>query len=452
MTDELLLGLDVGTTSAKAAVVTREGREVAHGRAPMPWRPVPGGAEIDPAALLDAAREAAVRALASAPEGRVVALGVASMAETGVLLDSAGRPVAPAIAWHDARGEAEAATLRDELGARRFSATTGLAPRPLCTVVKLRWMRDHWPETAHAVRWLNVGEWIVRGLGGEQVAELSLASRTGLLDVGRRAPWAEALAWARAPADLLPALAPAGTPAGRVAPGRLPRAAGAGLAVAGHDHLSAAVGSGATGVGDVLDSCGTAEAFVQAVEPVEDPERIADAVAVGVNVGWHAVEGVQALLASVRSGAVLERVLALLGVDPAERAPLEEAALAAPADAGGLELGGLTGETLTLSGIGRTPSPALAYRAALEAVGAAGAELLAHMAEVGGPARRLVVTGGWAEGVAARAVKARHLGAFAHSSAVFTGARGAAVTAARGAGLEVEDPAPVPALVGKEEV
>jgi glycerol kinase len=86
---------------------------------------------------------------------------------------------------------------------------------------------------------------------------------------------------------------------------------------------------------------------------------------------------------------------------------------------------------------------AAAYRAALERVGKGGAEILARMDAIAGePHRRLVVTGGWAEGAAARAVKARHLGPFEHSAAIFTGARGAAVAAGRAAGMWTVDDAP----------
>ena len=47
----------------------------------------------------------------------------------------------PAIAWHDSRGEEEAARLGDEIP--DFRATTGLSPRALRTVSKYRWLRDH---------------------------------------------------------------------------------------------------------------------------------------------------------------------------------------------------------------------------------------------------------------------------------------------------------------------
>jgi sugar (pentulose or hexulose) kinase len=430
--EPLLLGLDLGTTSCKAAVVTHGGREVAHGRARVPWERVPTGAEIDPELLVEAALAAARDALAAAPDGPLAAIGVASLAETGILLDARGAPVAPSIAWHDSRGAGQAQRLAAELGAARFSERTGLAPRPLCSLVKYRWLRDEHEPTSRGVRWLSVGEWIVHRLGGEQVAELSLASRTGWLDVHARGWWDEALSWSGAPAGLLPEPAPATTAAGR-AGDALPRARGAVLAVGGHDHLSAAVGAGATGEGDVLVSWGTAQAFIRAVAPL-DEERVRAAVADGINVGWHAVEGRQCLLGAMRSGAALQRMLDLLGVGPDGRAGLERAALDLPG-AGGIELHGLNEDRVTLTGIGDGVSPALIWRAALESTGRGAREILEHMARVAGPQRRIVMAGGWAEGPAAQAVSEAHLGPFELSGAVYMGARGAALTAGRAAGV-----------------
>lgn len=425
----MLLGLDLGTTSCKAAVVSHGGRELAHGRARVPWERVPSGAEIAPERLVDAALAAAQEALDGAPDGPIDALGVASFAETGVLLDARGEPVAPAIAWHDSRGVAQAERLIADLG-ERFSERTGLAPRPLCSLVKYRWLRDEHEPAARGVRWLGGAEWIVHRLGGERVSELSLASRTGWLDVHRREWWDEALAWSGAPPGLLGEPAPATRAAG-TAGDALPRARGAVLAVGGHDHLSAAVGAGATGEGDVLVSWGTAQAFVRAVAPL-DRARVRAAVADGINVGWHAVEGRQCLLGALRSGAALQRVLDLLGAD---RGELERAALEAPAEAGGIELRGLNENRIALDNVGDGVSPALVWRAALESAGRASSEILERMARVAGPHRRIVMAGGWADGPAAQAVSEAHLGPFELTGAVYMGARGAALTAGRAAGL-----------------
>ena len=119
---DLLLGIDVGTSACKAAVVDADGAERAHGQAPTPWQRVETGAEIDPHALFDAVLAAARAALRAAPAGRVRGIGVTGMAETGVLLDDHGAPLAPAIAWHDARGGDEARLLADEIGERASSA------------------------------------------------------------------------------------------------------------------------------------------------------------------------------------------------------------------------------------------------------------------------------------------------------------------------------------------
>jgi sugar (pentulose or hexulose) kinase len=427
---ELVLGIDVGTSSIKAAAFDTDGRDVAHSREPTPWRMVDTGAELDPGALLASTRKALGAVLAAAGPAPIAAIGVASMAETGVLLDRSGTPVVPSIAWHDGRGAAEAADLAARVGEDAFAARVGIPATAACTLVKYRWMRGNWPAADRGVRWLNLAEWIVLGLGGEPSPELSLASRTGFYDLHARRPWPEALAWADAPSGLVADPVPAGAPMGQ-AGSELGRAV---LTVGGHDHLAGAVGAGATESGDVLDSCGTAEAFVQATLPLQ-AEAVSSAVRSGLSVGWHAIEGRQAVIGGVMSGSALERVLALLGVDPAQRDGLEAAALEIERRHRGptLTVAGL-GED-ALAQIGHDALPAAAYHAVLDAAGAAGAAVLARMAVVAGPARRLLVTGGWAAGDAARAVKQRHLGEVRYLPATFTGAHGAALAAGRAAGL-----------------
>src|SRR4029453_11944210 len=90
--------------------------------------------------------------------------------------------------------------------------------------------------------------------------------------------------------------------------------AGATLTVAGHDHLGASVGAGATRPGDLFDSCGTAEALIRAVRPPVAPEDVSRLVAANLTVGWHVLPGRNALLGSSRAGLALRRFLGPLGV------------------------------------------------------------------------------------------------------------------------------------------
>jgi sugar (pentulose or hexulose) kinase len=448
---DLLLGIDVGTSACKAVLLDPDGLERANGQSATPWERVATGAEIECEALYEAAVAASRAALAGARDGRVRAVGVTSMAETGALLDDRGRPLARAIAWHDARGHDESLRLADELGADRFIETTGLPVSPLCSLAKLRWLGEH-GSTRTATRWLNVAEWIVRRLGGRDVAELSLASRTGLLDLSARAPFADALAWAELPGDLLGELVTAGTPAGTAHAPELPECRDAVLTVAGHDHLVAGVGVGVVAPGDVLDSCGTAEALVRVVAPPLGGDQVRESVAGGVTVGWHLAEERQALLGSLWSGLALREVLDELRVEQGSRAKLSADALAldaASAPALDLEFHSLDRPPL------RLPAGVAAeriWRGAIDAVGAEVEAVLAHIDAVAGPRRRVVVTGGWARDEAVLASKAA-LGAVETPPVVEAGARGAALLGGVAAGIyesvDTLPSLPIPAAAGR---
>jgi sugar (pentulose or hexulose) kinase len=449
----LLLGVDVGTTFVKAAVLTADGVERAHGRARTPWRTVSTGAEIDPDELVATVLAAARDALERAPQGRVVGIGVTGMAETGVLLDATGKPIVPAIAWHDSRGAEEAEELGRTFG-DEFTARTGLPVVPQWSVVKLRWMHAHRPEAERAVRWLNVAEWVVRSLGGEEMAELTLASRTGFLDVQQSTWWDAPLAWIGATSSFLPDPSPAGTPAGRVTRA-LDDAKGAVLTVAGHDHLCAAVGAGATRSDDVFDSCGTAEAFVRAVDRMPPRDEVLRLVADGITVGRHVLPEQFALLAGLESGLTRERFLTLLGVSSEEeRRTLDEAALALANGAADLAVHGLDQPHASISGIFRGARPAHVWRAVLEAAEAEGAAVLARLDTIAGETRRVVASGGGVRNAAVRAVKsstfATAFGPVEDPPVYEAGTRGAALVAGFAAGLYpslFELPSPRPAEV-----
>jgi sugar (pentulose or hexulose) kinase len=435
VTDPLLLGIDVGTSACKAAVVDAHGAERSLGQVPTPWEPVPTGAELDAETLLRAVVEAAREAIDRGPEGTVAGIGVTSVAETGMLLDEGGRVIHRPVAWHDSRGAAEAQAMARDLP--DFTERTGLPASALCSLAKLKHL-----GTAGAARWLNVGEWIVHRLGGRQVSELSLSSRTGLLDLEPAAPYADALAWGGLPDDLMAELVVAGTDSGRSDGATLPGTEGAVLTVAGHDHLVAGVGVGVTAPGDVLDSCGTAEALVRVAAPQDAAARRRSAQA-GVTVGWHVIEGRQALLAGVWSGLALREVLEVLGTD---RDDLSAGALAiAPGEAPAFEL--------ELRSLERRPvrlpdaAPAAVWRAAIDTVTREVQELIAHIDAVAGPHTKVVVTGGWARDAAVFDAK-RRFGAIEAPPVAEAGCRGAALLAGVAAGLyaSADDLPPVSAI------
>jgi sugar (pentulose or hexulose) kinase len=434
MTETLLVGFDVGTTAVKATVVSVDGVERAHGRSNTPWRVSATGAELDADRLLDSAWQAASQALRCVPDGKVVGVGVTSMGESGVLTDHAGRPVTPVIAWHDVRDTDDTDELARDLGAG-FSSRTGLPVRPQWSLTKHRWLVRNVPELASATRRFNIAEWVVRALSGVEASDLSLASRTGWLDLRTRRWWTQATAWSGIPERLLPPLVMSGDALGLVSSADAPaRLRGATVTVAGHDHQAAAVGAGACDPGDELDSCGSAVALVRAV-PAPLPETAtAELVAAGITVGWHVLRDHWSLLGATEGGLLLRRVLNLLGRTSVDLPTLDAQACRA-SGAPELLVSNRSGKGLEITGVGDEASPGLLWRAAVDTATDQVAQLHRMMTKVSGPHRRLVVTGGWAHSAALIDAKKRLLGPLLRPAVTEAGARGAALLGGLAAGI-----------------
>jgi sugar (pentulose or hexulose) kinase len=429
----LLVGLDIGTTAIKAVVFDEHGAGLAEGRADTPWSISPVGVQLEAAELLEAAASALTCALATAPDGVVASIGITSMGEAGVLTGPDGNAVAPVIAWHDRRDLAELESLRSAISEDTFSVRTGLPLREQWSLTKHRWLLTHLPETRRATMRLNIAEWMAYSLGGAPVSELSLASRTGWLDLTSRNWWTETLEWSGASPALMPELAVAGTNLGAVsAKAGISRLTGAAITVAGHDHQAAAAGSGAYLPGDVLDSSGTAEALVRVIEPTLSEPALLELTSAGITAGWSVFEDKWTMLGGTQAGLVLQNTLKMLGLASTDIAHLDaepsrgDSTLVATIDAEqGLSLHGATGAV----------SPAEIWQAALDAVTRQALEVHSLMNRAAGPPSRMVVTGGWTGSSGLLRSKERMFGALTVSPAKEAGARGAAFFGGLAAGV-----------------
>ena len=435
------VGLDVGTTSSKAVAYDEAGAPIGTGRARTVWRTTDQGVETDADALLQQALTALDEAVRRLPDGtRVLGIGVTSMGETGVLVDRAGRPCGPSIAWHDARDDVEVEALRRDLGEEAFGARAGKPLRGQFSLTKHRWLRQHQAGAAEAVRRFNVAEWVVRGLSGAEVCDRSLAGRTGWFDLAAGDWWDEALSWSGATRELMPALVDAGEAVGRVRSGH-PQLHGAVVTTAGHDHQAAAVGAGAVGTGDELDSCGTAEALVRTVRPDLTPEQVLALARGGITTDVSVQPGRWSLLGGTEGGLAMERTLERLGVGRDGLAALDRAALALPGDhcdRGAAD--GADGANGADSADGADEEdPARTWRSAVEAATAEAVALHEAMTAVAGPHARLVAAGGWCNSAMVVDAKRRAFGPLEVSTVAEAGTRGAATLAARAAGALVGD-------------
>jgi len=269
----LLLGLDVGTSSLKAvAYDPGSGRIVAQAARPTPVsHPQADRTDFDPIALWDGVSACIRTIIDTLPSSQsIAAVAVASMGEAGVPLDQNGEPLYPIIAWFDTRSEAQAARLRRELGAETIHRITGQKVRSTFAASKILWLKDTYPALmARLALWLSVEDYILWRLSAVPATDYSVASRTMLLDQ-ERGDWSpEMLAACGLTTDALPRPVQSGTVIGRVtkrAAQETGLAIGTPVATGGHDHLCGALAVGAVETGRFLDSSGTAQSMLMAVD------------------------------------------------------------------------------------------------------------------------------------------------------------------------------------------
>lgn len=207
----LVVGLDVGTSSVKAAVFGPGGRRGAVATAPVTTGIDGDLVTQDPAGVEAAVFDALGRAVADAP-GPVAAVALCTAMHGLVGLDRRDRPVTPYVPWSDgrARGLVEAWQADDAAG--WVHRRTGVPLHPMAPLAKLAWFAAHEPHVVDDVaRWCDLKGFVVRALCGSVVTDRSSVSGWGLADVRNGAWLPEALALAGTDPDHLPTVEEPGT-------------------------------------------------------------------------------------------------------------------------------------------------------------------------------------------------------------------------------------------------
>ncbi|MCA1817313.1 MAG: gluconokinase [Acidobacteria bacterium] len=209
----LVLAVDVGTSSARAAVYDARGRELVEtdARAQREFRATPdGGAEDDAEAVLsDVVRVVTdAHARADALSLEISSVAVSCFMHSLVGVDAQGRAVTPVFGWADTRAVSEVPALKERFDERTTHARTGCRLHASYWTAKLAWLRRTQADAfSRVARWLSFGEYLLARLCGAQAASVSMASGTGLLDV-HRCEWdKEVLAGLNLKREQLPRLA-----------------------------------------------------------------------------------------------------------------------------------------------------------------------------------------------------------------------------------------------------
>lgn len=370
----MLLGIDIGSSAVKAALVDPDEGVLATAQAGVElFSPRAGWAEADPDQWWAAVCVLVPELLAASGReaGAIEAVAAAGMVPAVLALDAGGRPLRRAILQNDARAAAEVEQLASLLAGIDLVHLTGSALTQQSVAPTLRWLERYEPDVFAATATVTGSyDWLAARLGAEPHVERNWALESGLFGFDD-APLADVLERARIPERFLPAVRAAGTVVGTVSEQAAAESglrAGTPIVVGGADHVSSAYGAGLLEAGDWLVKLGGAGDILAVSESRLIDERLyLDAHPAGAWLpnGCMATSGsLVRWLARVSGGAPLEQLEAEAEATPpgaggvvclpyflGEKSPLHD-----PAQRGafiGLHLGHERGHV---------------YRAALEAV------------------------------------------------------------------------------------
>jgi len=410
----LMIGVDSGTQSVKAAVYDADKRVVTgEGRAPHAMvEGLPGGhMEQRPETWTEAMDAAIEEALSSADRGAVRAIGVSGQQHGFVPLDGEGRPIRPAKLWCDTSTVEECALIAEALGGEdQAVAKLGNSVLPGFTAPKILWLKRREPENYARLRHILLPhDYLNYYLTGQYFMEYGDASGTALMNTAKREWSREAIeAIDPAIADFLPPLSPSDRPCGRLRPERA-RQYGVPESVlvsaGGGDNMMGAIGTGNVVPGAATASFGTSGTiYAYSDEPIVDPRGEIAAFC-------DSSGGFLPLLCTMNVTGVSESIRKLFNLGYEE---LDALIAKAPVGAGGLvmlpyfdgertpsiPLG--TGALVGLSG--RSLEPSLLARAAVEGVTLGMNYGLRRLRELGVESGEARLTGGGSRSPAWRRV------------------------------------------------
>ncbi|HEX3396297.1 MAG TPA: xylulokinase [Steroidobacteraceae bacterium] len=254
----MYLGLDIGTSAVKAAVIDDTGSVVDQASSALEVsRPHPLWSEQNPADWWSAANNA-VSDLRLSVRKAVRAIGLSGQMHGATLLNKQQRALRPAILWNDGRSAQQCAEL--EAAVPEMAKITGNRAMPGFTAPKLLWVREHEPEIFAEVAMVLLPKDYVRlRMTGEAASDMSDSAGTLWLDVAQRR-WSEAmLAGTGLDVSHMPTVSEGNEISGELRAeiaeawgmSRVPVVAGGG------DNAAGAIGVGVVRPGDAFLSLGT---------------------------------------------------------------------------------------------------------------------------------------------------------------------------------------------------
>lgn len=274
----IVIGLDVGTSGAKAVAVNASGDLLAQALIEYPLHsPKPNWAEQDPADWARAAHEALAALAADIAPAEVKGIGLTGQMHGSVFLDENNAVIRPALLWCDQRTARQCGEITERVGAQRLIEMVSNPALTGFTAPKILWLRDEEPENYARVRKVLLPKDYVRFvLTGAFATDVADASGVLLFNVKERRWHTELMELLDIDPEWMPPAHEATAVTGALsaeAAARTGLPAGIPVVAGGGDQAANGVGCGVVSPGILSASLGTSGVVFAFSEHVRtDPE------------------------------------------------------------------------------------------------------------------------------------------------------------------------------------
>lgn len=259
-----ILGLDVGTTAAKAVLFDLNGNELALSDRTYPLiTPQPGWAELEPQGIWQAVQEVIAEVTSQQPQdSHISAVGLSTQGGTLIPADEAGNPVYNAITWLDQRAEPIVSAWRSQDLHRWIRERSGWSPQAGLPLASLCALRAQQPEIFSKIEAVfSVNDFLNHLLTGVRCTNLSMAGEMLLVNIKSGLYDLDLLELAGIQPGMLSPIQPSDAACAYIKPDlcqRLGLPSATPLINGGQDHACEALALGMTEPGATLLACGTA--------------------------------------------------------------------------------------------------------------------------------------------------------------------------------------------------
>ncbi|MDR0448280.1 MAG: FGGY-family carbohydrate kinase [Treponema sp.] len=277
---DLLMGIDLGSTSIKAVIYDLSGKPVSEASTKLettkddPAHPAWCVWKYDD--IWNSVKTVISQSVKKIPqEGKLRAMAVTGFGMDGLPLDKDGRELYDLISWHCPRTVPQFEETQKIISPKEMFVETGFRPMVINSIYRIMWMQQNKPEIIEkASKWLLIEDYVNFKLSGEMVTDFSMASNFSAMKQQTHT-WSERIISAlKLPGHIFPAPTQSGTVLGKVLPKVCNETGLSGdelVVLGGHDYIVAALAAGILSGNDLMDINGTWEMLVKGLTSGDIP-------------------------------------------------------------------------------------------------------------------------------------------------------------------------------------